>query len=80
MDVKFRIKLYLKQCVIMGVNNNNNDLASLVEYIQGFSVSYRKYCSLDRIIDIKTILAQIRRVGELKSIFGFRMFLHVNSK
>ena len=31
----------------------------------------RKEGSLDRFIEIKTTLAQMRRVGELKSIFGF---------
>ena len=31
----------------------------------------RKDGSLDRFIEIKTTLAQMRRVGELKSIFGF---------
>ena len=40
----------------------------------------RKDGSLDLIIEIKTTLAQMRRVGELKSIFGFCIYLHVNSK
>ena len=31
----------------------------------------RKDGSLDRFIEIKTTLAQMRRVKELKSIFGF---------
>ena len=35
---------------------------------------------LDRIIEIKTTLAQMRRVWEIKSIFGFFIYLHVNSK
>ena len=53
----------------------------------------RKDGSLDRIIEIKTTLVQMRRVGELKSIFGFvilpnmyrskvhrfsHLYLHVN--
>ena len=40
----------------------------------------RKDGSLDRIIEIKMTLAQIRRVGELKSIFGFCIYLHVKLK
>ena len=31
--------------------------------------------SLDRFIEIKMILAQMRRVDELKSIFGFVSFI-----
>ena len=40
----------------------------------------RKDSLLDRIIEIKTTLAQLRRVGKLKSNFGFRIYLKVNSK
>ena len=40
----------------------------------------RKYGSLDRISEIKTKLAHMPRVGEIISIFGFRIILHVYSK
>ena len=40
----------------------------------------RKDGSLDRIIEIKMTLAQIRPVGELKYIFRFCIYLHVNLK
>ena len=36
--------------------------------------------SLDRIIEMKMKLAQIRRVGELKSIFGFCIYFYVYAK
>ena len=36
--------------------------------------------SLNRIIEIKMTLAQMRLVGELKSIFGFYIYLNVNLK
>ena len=35
--------------------------------------------SLDQIIEIKTTLSQMRRVEELTFIFGFRIYLRVNS-
>ena len=51
---------------------------TLEETCNGTKIFRRKDGSLDRFIEIKTTLAQIRRVSELKSIFG--ICLHLNSK
>ena len=56
-----------------------NNYSIIIAFIMT-KIFRRKDSSLERIIEIKTTLAQMRRVIELKSIFGFRIYLHVYSK
>ena len=46
-------------------------------YNQRFSEE--RWFLISRIIETKMTLSQMRRVGELTSIFGFRIYLHVHS-